>query len=184
MTPARGLTAGLAALMVSAMSFANPPLELVDSLDLERYQGRWYEIALLPNRFQRRCVSDTSARYRLREDGRVEVTNRCRQEDGSWRVAQGVARKADPDGPNAALEVRFAPRWLAWLPFVWGDYRVIALGEDYEYAMVGSRNRKYLWILARQPGLDPDVLARLRSHAQAQGFDVDNLVMSAHSDDP
>lgn len=177
------LPLALATLAVSSLGFARPPLELVAELDLERYQGRWYEIALLPNRFQKRCVSDTSARYVLREDGRVEVTNRCRQEDGSWRVAEGVARKADRDGPNAALEVRFAPRWLSWLPFVWGDYRVIALGEDYEYAMVGSRNRKYLWILARQPGLDPAVLARLRSQAQAQGFDVEKLVMSAHSDD-
>ncbi|MEE4638810.1 MAG: lipocalin family protein [Wenzhouxiangella sp.] len=172
------------ALAFSSMGLARSPLDLVDELDLERYQGRWYEIALLPNRFQKRCVSDTSAHYVLRQDGRVDVTNRCRRADGSWIIAEGVARKIDPDGPNAALEVRFAPRWLSWLPFVWGDYRVIALGADYEYAMVGSDNRRYLWILARQPTLETTVLERLQSTAEAQGFDLHNLEMSAHRDAP
>ncbi|NDY94872.1 lipocalin family protein [Wenzhouxiangella limi] len=178
------LPLALATLTLSTLGMARAPLELVDNLDLERYQGRWYEIALLPNRFQKRCVSDTSALYVLRDDGRVQVTNRCRQEDGRWREAEGIARKADPEGPNAALEVRFAPKWLSWLPFVWGDYRVIALDEDYQYAMVGSDNRKYLWILAREPGLDQRVFDRLRSQAEDQGFDTEKLVMSEHSDAP
>ncbi|MFP4207611.1 MAG: lipocalin family protein [Wenzhouxiangella sp.] len=184
MSALRGLTAALLAVMLTSMVFANPPLELVDSVDLERYQGRWYEIALLPNRFQKRCVADTSAHYELLDDGRVAVTNRCREADGSWREAEGIARKADPDGPNAALEVRFAPRWLSWLPFVWGDYRIIALGADYDYAMVGSDNRKYLWILARDPSLSAAIVDQLRDQARAQGFAVDKLVMSEHGDEP
>lgn len=178
------LPLALVTLAFGSLAVARSPLELVDNLDLERYQGRWHEIALLPNRFQKRCVSDTSAHYELLEDGRVRVTNRCRQEDGRWRMVEGIARKADPDGPNAALEVRFAPKWLSWLPLVWGDYRVIALGEDYEHAMVGSDNRKYLWILAREPALDPGVLDRLRRRADEQGFDTEQLVMSKHDDGP
>jgi len=173
----------LLALTLSSLGFTRESLELVDQVDLERYQGRWYEVALLPNRFQKKCASDTSARYELLEDGRVKVTNRCREEEGTWRVVEGVARKADPDGPNASLEVRFAPRWLSWLPVVWGEYRIIALGDDYEYAMVGSDNRKYLWILARDPDLDAAIMDRLRSQAKAQGFDVDKLVSSEHSDE-
>jgi apolipoprotein D and lipocalin family protein len=178
------LPLALMTLTFSSLGLARSPLELVDGLDLERYQGRWYEIAMLPNRFQKRCVSDTSAHYELREDGRVDVTNRCRREEGSWIVAKGVARKIAAEAPNAALEVRFAPRWLSWLPFVWGDYRVIALGEDYEYAMVGSENRRYLWILARKPSLETAVLSRLQARAEAQGFNLEALEMSKHSDVP
>lgn len=178
------LSLALAALVLSNLGHARSTLELVEQLDLDRYQGRWYEIALLPNRFQERCVSDTSAHYVLREDGLVDVTNRCRRADGDWIVAEGVARKADPEGPNAALEVRFAPQWLSWLPFVWGDYRVIALGDAYDYAMVGSENRRYLWILAREPTLAPAVLERLRKQAQEQGFKTEELVISKHLDAP
>ncbi len=178
-----GLTLALAALIVANMSFAKPPLDLVESVDLERYQGRWYEIALLPNRFQRRCVSDTRAEYTLLEDGRIRVENRCKQADGSWSEVEGIARLADPDGPGSALEVRFAPRWLSFLPFVWGDYRVLALAEDYSYAMVGSDNRRYLWILARSPELDPALLNDLEARAAAQGFPVEQLEKTPHSPD-
>jgi apolipoprotein D and lipocalin family protein len=175
-------TLAMAAQLLSFQAFASEPLELVDEVDLERYQGRWYEIALLPNVFQRRCVSDTTATYGLREDGRIDVINRCREDDGSWAKAEGIARKQDADGPDAKLEVRFAPRWLGWLPFVWGDYRVIALDDQYQYAMVGSKNRKYLWILAREPDLDQAVVERLKAQASEQGFDVSKMVASPHSD--
>ncbi|MEE4296636.1 MAG: lipocalin family protein [Wenzhouxiangella sp.] len=176
-------TLAMAAQLLSVHAWASEPLELVDEVDLERYQGRWYEIALLPNVFQRRCVSDTTATYGLREDGRIDVLNRCREDDGSWATAEGIARKQDPDGPDAKLEVRFAPRWLGWLPFVWGDYRVIALDDAYQYAMVGSKNRKYLWILARSPDLDEAVVERLKAQATEQGFDVSEMVSSPHTDD-
>lgn len=169
--------------MLSDMSHADEPLELVDRVDLERYQGLWYEIARLPNRFQRHCAGDVSAHYRLREDGLIEVTNRCRKSDGQWSEAQGVARRADPDGPEAALEVRFAPRWLSWLPFVWGDYRILALGEDYEYALIGSEDRRFLWMLARSTSLPRSLRERLEATAADQGFDIDQLMDTAHSDD-
>ncbi len=176
-------TLAMAAQLLSFQAWASEPLELVDEVDLERYQGQWFEVALLPNMFQRRCVSDTTATYALREDGRIDVINRCREDDGSWASAEGIARKQDPDGPDAKLEVRFAPRWLGWLPFVWGDYRVIALDDDYQYAMVGSKNRKYLWILARSPNPDPGIVEGLKDQAAAQGFDVSKMVASPHSDD-
>lgn len=169
--------------MLAGMTHAAEPLKLVDEVDLERFQGRWYEIALLPNRFQRRCVADTRAEYRLRDDGRVAVTNRCRQADGRWSEAEGVARKAREGGPDAALEVRFAPRWLSWLPWVWGDYRIIALDEEYRHAMVGTENRRYLWILARSPRLDEAARSRLIEQARRQGFDTDRLVFTPHEND-
>jgi apolipoprotein D and lipocalin family protein len=154
---------------------AEQPLATVEDFDLSRYLGTWHQIALLPNRFQARCVADTSAHYALRSDGRIEVVNRCREKDGDFAQAVGLARRnADYDNP-AILEVRFAPAWLSALPFVWGDYWVIALGDDYRAALVGAPNRKYLWILAREPRLDDSEYARLVDIAKAQGFDVSAL---------
>lgn len=171
--------AGLA-IMLLGMVESHAGLELVDSVDLERYAGRWYEIARLPNRFQRQCDSDVSAYYQLREDGRIDVTNRCRRADGSFAQAKGVARRARADGLEAALEVRFAPAWLSFLPLVWGDYRILALGADYDYAMVGSDNRRYLWVLSRTPTMDEQHLEYLLSRAREQGFETAALVRTRH----
>ena len=171
------------AFMLLGMGSSHAGLSLVDQVDLERYQGRWYEIARLPNRFQRQCDSDVTADYRLRDDGRIDVINRCRREDDSQVEASGVARRADPEGPEAALEVRFAPRWLSLMPFVWGDYRIMALGADYEYALVGSENRRYLWILARSPDLPEALLEHLLETAREQGFDTDGLILTRHEGD-
>ena len=170
----------LAGLMLSGMSQAQPPLELVDDVDLSRYQGVWYEIALLPNRFQRRCVANTRANYELLEQGRVKVSNRCQRADGRWIEVVGEARPAGDDLPSSALEVRFAPRWLAWLPVVWGEYRIIALDDDYQLAMVGTENRRYLWILARQTDVADERLNELLAQARAQGFDTDKLSWTPH----
>lgn len=180
MTPR--LIAPLLGVMLPVMSLASQsPLELVEELDLERYQGRWYEIARLPNRFQAQCEGDVTADYALREDGRVAVINRCRRADGSRVEAEGVARRARPDGPAAALEVRFAPRWLSFLPFVWGDYRVIALDGDYRHALVGSEDRDFLWVLSRRPELERATLDELLARARQQGFELEQLVMTRQS---
>jgi apolipoprotein D and lipocalin family protein len=180
--PVGAFLAAVTSVLLAAGIRAEQPLDLVDSVDLERYQGRWHEIARLPNRFQSQCVSDVSAHYTLREDGRVDVVNRCRTAGGGWSEVEGIARRQDPDGSSAALEVRFAPRWLSIFPFVWGDYRIIALDEDYEYSMVGSGDREYLWILARDRSLADQTLQRLISEAARQGFDVDRLVFTEHGE--
>ncbi len=174
------LTVAVLAIMLLGMGQSHADLELVEDVDLERYQGRWYEIARLPNRFQRQCVSDVSALYELRDDGRVDVTNRCRRDDGEYAEASGVARRSDAEGPVAALEVRFAPAWLSFLPFVWGDYRILALGDDYDHALVGSDNRRYLWILSRSTEMPESLLERLLEVASAQGFDTAELIMTRH----
>lgn len=170
------LAVGLAALACSTPA-GDPqapggPLELVESVDLRRYQGRWYEIARLPNSFQDHCLGEVTADYTLRREGRVDVVNRCRIEAGTVDSAEGVARRPDPDRPGA-LEVRFAPSWLSWLPAVWGDYQIVALDDDYRWVMVGSPSREYLWILAREPRLHDARLQGLLAEAGRQGFPVD-----------
>ncbi len=136
-----------------------PPPETVAAVDLERYMGLWYEIAAYPQRFQEGCTG-SSATYSLRDDGYVDVVNRCFLEtlEGEEKVAQGRARVVDT-ATNAKLEVSF------FGPF-WGDYWIIELDDDYQYAVIGGPGRDYLWILARSPRMDEAtyqaILARLR----------------------
>ncbi|WP_232539946.1 lipocalin family protein [Azohydromonas aeria] len=146
----------------------------IPALDVPRYMGPWFEIAKFPNRFQAKCVADTSARYALRPDGRVEVVNRCRLADGQIEEAVGVARQVG-ETSSPKLQVRFAPRWLSWLPFVWGDYWVLDLDDAYQLAAVGDPAREYLWILSRTPAVDPAAFEALMQRLRRQGFDMDRL---------
>jgi apolipoprotein D and lipocalin family protein len=164
------VTAGVLAPAVRAES--NTAVRTVPSVDLDRYLGDWYEVARFPNRFQKRCEGDVKASYTRRADGTLEVVNRCRTEEGSIE-ARGVARVVDPAG--ARLKVRFAPAALSFLPFVWGDYWILALADDYSWALVGSPDRDYLWILSRAPVLGDRAFERAVDAARANGFDVDRL---------
>jgi apolipoprotein D and lipocalin family protein len=152
------------------------PVRTVERVDLVRYAGDWFEVARLPNRFQRRCVGDVRARYTIRPDGRIEVLNRCRTEEGETG-ATGVARVVDLQ-TSAKLKVRFAPAALSFLPFVWGDYWVLGLADDYTWAVVGSPDRKYLWILSRTRQLPPAVFSAAVDLAQSNGFDTDQLIVT------
>ena len=145
-----------------------PPLQAVPKVDLSRYLGTWYEIASFPQSFQRGCTG-TTATYSLRADGDIDVVNRCRKDrlDGADSVAQGRARVVDTS-TNAKLEVSF------FGPF-WGDYWVIDLGTDYEYAVVGHPGRDYLWILSRTPRLEPAVYDGIVRRLRAQGYEVERL---------
>lgn len=149
---------------------ANAP---VDTLDLERYAGRWHEVARLPMFFQRNCVGDTTATYTRRDDGTIEVRNACRTDDGRIE-STGVAREA---GGGGALEVRFAPNWLGWLPMVWADYWVVDLDPEYRWAVVGGPKQGAMWILSREPTLDPALFERLVERATARGYKLDELVV-------
>ena len=137
---------------LAAAEPARPPLRTVDSLDLSRYEGRWYEVARLPNKFQDACAGNVQVRYTLLENGRVSVFNQCSEADGDLRSVQGVARKATADGPPSRLQVRFAPAWLSFLPMVWADYYVIDLAPDYGWAVVGQPSREYFGCSPVRPG--------------------------------
>lgn len=152
------------------------PLQVVPAVELSRYAGKWYEIARLPNRFQKSCAGEVTAEYSLLAGNQIKVVNSCRRQNGQQERAEGQARLADKKGPNSQLEVRFAPAFLSWLPAVWGDYWIIALAADYHYAMVGTPDRKYLWILARTPQLDEATYQKLLQQAAAQGFAVAQVV--------
>ena len=152
------------------------PVEVVPSIDLQRYVGTWHEIARFPNTFQRKCAGDVTATYTLLEDGTIKVVNRCRGADGETTEAVGKVRRMSDDEPNSKLEVRFAPAILSFLPFVWGNYWVIDLAADYSYAVVGEPSREYLWILARTPSLDAATYAGILERITRQGYDTSRLI--------
>jgi apolipoprotein D and lipocalin family protein len=142
-------------------------LGTVKSVDMERYVGLWYEIERIPNRFQSNCIGETTASYSLREDGRIDVSNRCHARNGKIIEANGIAKVVDKRS-NAKLKVSFV-RFLGFNLF-WGDYWIIGLGEDYEYAVVGTPSRKYGWILSREPSLPGAVLDRIQHALRQQGY--------------
>lgn len=153
---------------VAVAASAPPGLQTASKVDITRYMGVWYEITRLEHRFQKNCVG-SSAEYTLRSDGEIDVINRCTDEkDGSLREASGRAWSVDPVD-NSKLKVSF------FWPFR-GDYWIIELGEKYDYSVVGSPNRKYLWILCRQPDMEETLFNGIIDRLRSKGFPVDNLV--------
>lgn len=171
----------MASTFVQAESRNKQPLRVVASVDLSRYAGQWYEIARLPNRFENKCVGDVMATYTVLKGNQIKVVNQCRKSNGEMSSVEGRARLADKDGPNTKLKVRFAPSFLSFLPFVWGDYWIIELAPDYSYAVIGEPKRRYLWILSRTPQMDATKIQELASRAAAQGYDVSQLIKTKQS---
>lgn len=144
------------------------PLTTEAQVDLDRYLGRWYEIARFPNSFEKNCEGVT-AEYARRDDGLISVVNTCRKGgiDGKAEVANGRARIVDAD-TNAKLEVSF------FGPF-WGDYWILDLDEDYSLSLVGEPQGRYLWVLARTPEISDDKRASALARLQALGYDTSAL---------
>jgi apolipoprotein D and lipocalin family protein len=167
----RAIAAAVAALFLASVALADDekrPVQTVSSVDLSRYTGTWYEIARYPNRFQKQCTGNVTASYELRDDGNVTVVNSCKTEDGETDTAKGKAKIVD-SRTNARLKVSF------FGPF-YGDYWIINLGPNYEYAVVGTPDRNYLWILSRTPQMDEALYDVLLQRVAAQGFDTARIV--------
>ncbi len=165
----------LALLLVAGLASAAEPLATVGAVDLSRYAGPWFEVAKYPNRFQRQCVADTTATYRVLDDGNVGVVNRCRTAEG-MDEANGLARRLD--GRTDRLEVSFLPAALRWLPIGWGNYWIIELAPDYRYAVIGEPSREYLWVLSRTRTLSPDDRRAIEARLPLHGYDAKRLVDS------
>ncbi len=148
----------------------------VEHVDLDRYVGLWYEIAKIPNRFQKKCARGTTARYAIRDDGKIDVVNSCIKENGDTYSVKGIARIVDAN-TNAKLEVSFV-RFLG-KSFFWGDYWVIGLGDNYGWAVVGHPQRTYGWILSRTPSLDQDTLDGIFAVLRDKGYDPETFEMTS-----
>jgi apolipoprotein D and lipocalin family protein len=151
-------------------------IETVPHVDLGQYLGRWYEIASIPAKFQKKCVKNTTAEYRKLDFGKIDVINSCSKADGSQEVANGIASVVNRS-TQAELKVSFVPFFnhFGWFA---GQYKVLALGENYEYSLVGEDSMKYGWILARQPALSAPTLISLEQKIRFVGYDSCKFLVS------
>ncbi|MBN2104654.1 lipocalin family protein [bacterium] len=154
--------------------------EVVEFVNLDQYKGLWYEIAKIPNRFQKKCAGNTTAEYILRKDGRIDVVNRCMRKDGEIITAKGVAKIADMT-TCAKLKVSFVS--LLGIRLFWGDYWIIGLDDNYQWAIVGSPDREYGWILSRTPQLPQETIALINGILVKQGYDPEAFVITRHEPD-
>lgn len=145
-----------------------PPLEAVAFVDVERYMGRWFEIARYPMRFERDCAKNTVAEYALRNGG-VRIENRCTAADGRIICARGSARIADR-ATNAKLKVKFSP----FMPGA--DYWIVDLDPAYRWAVVGEPKRRFLWILSRTPAMDEAEYGAICARLREQYYAPERLV--------
>lgn len=150
-------------------------LKTVQTVDLQRYVGKWYEIAKYPNRFEKKCTGNVTAQYTLKANGRIEVRNECLKKNGKKQVAVGEAKVTD-EITKAKLKVRFAPSFLSFLPFVWGDYWIIDLDVNYEWVAIGDPSRSYFWILCRKPTIDEMAYQAILGRVESLGFDPAKVV--------
>ena len=141
----------------------------VESVDLKRYLGTWYEIARFPHSFEKGLVGVT-ANYSFRKDGKIRVLNQGYKGtlDGKFSRAEGKAKVPDPKN-TSRLKVSF-------FLFFYGDYYVLELDEDYQWAMIGSSSPNYFWILSRTPQMDPEVYQMLLDNAEKRGYDLGPLI--------
>lgn len=152
-----------------------PELKTVDHVNVNDYLGKWYEIARYPNKFQKKCLANTSAEYSKRNDGKIDVFNRCVEDlkTGAIKDIKGKAKIVDTE-TNAKLKVTF------FWPFA-GDYWIIELGEHYEYAVIGEPSREFLWILSRTSKMDETLYKDILSRLASKGYDANRLVLTPQS---
>lgn len=174
-----GRVCALILICLAVVGCAGTPegVEPIQGFQVERYLGRWYEIARLDHRFER-GLSNVTATYRPRDDDGIDVLNRgFDRKSGEWQEAVGRAYFVG-DQDMGHLKVSF------FGPF-YGGYNIVALERDeYSYALVCGPNRSYLWILARQPKLDRAIVDTLVGKAKELGFDTDALIFVDHDPPP
>ncbi len=143
----------------------------VPHVDLNKYVGKWFEIASYPNFFQKRCHC-TTATYTISEKGYIVVENRCNRDSANGKLSyiKGKAFIVDNSG-NAKLKVQF------FWPFK-GDYWIIDLADDYSYAVVSDPTMKYLWILCRTPKMDPAIYNKIIVSLKAKGYNTDKICLT------
>jgi apolipoprotein D and lipocalin family protein len=164
----------LAAFLLSGCLGMPEKVTPVSGFELDRYLGKWYEVARLDHSFER-GLENVSAEYALRDDGGVSVINRgYSPEKGEWKEATGKAYFVN-DSSEGYLKVSF------FGPF-YGSYVVFELDKtNYEHAFISGPDTSYLWLLARRPDVGPEVIERFRQQAQARGFDLSGLIFVKHA---
>ncbi len=154
-------------LLFTACSSKNPPLQTVQKVDINRYLGTWYEIARYEHFFEKDC-KNVSANYSMLDEQTIKVVNRCTNMLTNEKK-EAIGRAYATDDTNSKLKVSF------FRPF-YGDYWVMILDENYDYVVVGTPSREYLWILCRKPILDEKIKNEILQKLPTLGFDASKLI--------
>ena len=157
----------LFAFLISACSSKNPPLATVEKVELNKYLGTWYEIARYEHYFEKDCKNVT-ANYSMFDEQTIKVVNKCTNINTNEKK-EATARAYAVDDTNSKLKVSF------FRPF-YGDYWVLVLDKNYEYVVVGTPSREYLWILARPSKIDEKLKNELLEKIKTLGFDTQKLI--------
>jgi len=144
--------------------------KVVTNLNIEKYLGTWYEIARFDHRFERGLVGVT-ANYSMREDGKIKVVNSGFKGSLSGKYTEAVGKAKIPDPINNPAKLKVSFFW-----FFYADYYVMELDTDYQWALIGSKSDKYLWILSRTPQLEKKLYDRLLNNLENRGYDVSKLI--------
>lgn len=158
---------------------AQAELPVVSSVDLNQYLGKWYEIAAIPQFFQKKCVANTTAEYSKTDSELIKVMNSCDNAEGNREIAEGRAEVVDTNS-NAKLRVTFV-HFIFWIFQIGGDYWIIELAPDYSYAVVGHPDRTYAWILSRTPAMADGVLKALEVKIKSLGYDTCKILTSVQA---
>ena len=168
-------------LAASAMTpaFAKTQVQAVEQVDLNKYLGQWHEVVRKPLMFQKDCAYNVTANYSLNAKGNVAVDNRCYKADGSMKQskAEGFVQNAPA---NSKLKVSFLPKAIRWIPVARGDYWVLKIDQDYQTVLVGEPNKKYLWVLSRDPQPNKAVVDEYLNYAKSLGYDLNDLIYTPY----
>lgn len=164
---------------VQSMAGTSKDVQTVDSVDLNKYIGKWFEVASIPQSFQKKCVGNTTAEYAFADNDLISVVNSCDTNTGERSVAEGRAKVEDAK-TNSKLKVTFV-KFFDWVFAFGGKYWVIDIDSGYNYALIGNPSRDYAWILSRTPSLPIDVLIQSEKHFKDQGYDTCKILSSIQS---
>lgn len=165
--------------LVSVFACASNPSQprTVSGMSLEKYMGQWYEIARFENSFQKKCEG-VRVLYSLKSSGNVIVKNQCQTTNDKIKTSKAIGKINKKYHVNSKLKVSFVPlfKYLGWFA---GDYWIIDVDKnDYQYALVGSPDREFLWILSREKTLDQSIYIKLKDIAKNNGYNVENLIQT------
>lgn len=170
-------------ILLGGLSGASAPakaeIPTVAHVDLQKYLGKWYEVASIPQSFQKQCVGNSTAEYSWAENDLIRVLNSCDTAKGTRSVAEGRARVEDP-ASNAKLKVTFV-KLIDWVFALGGKYWILDLASDYSYALVGEPRLKYAWILSRTPQVGLDFYRTAEQKLRSLGYDTCTVLTSVQT---
>lgn len=164
----------LCGLIQSEANAQLPPVKTAASVDLKKYLGTWYEIAAIPQYFEKQCVGNTTAEYASTDSDQISIVNSCDTAEAKRSIATGRAMVVDKIS-NSKLKVTFM-NFFGWLFLLGGDYWILSVDENYSYAVVGAPDRDYAWILSRTPELSDEQIIKTKQILVDQGYDACKLI--------